>query len=64
MDDFQYNKLLEETTRSKSRFYKMEKKSNNHQENYNLEVKTCRIAKTERQLSIARESKEILRDVK
>lgn len=26
MDDFQYNKLLKETIRSKSRFYKMEKK--------------------------------------
>ena len=62
MEDFQYNKLPKETIRSESRFYKMQK-SNNHHENYILKVKTCRIPQTERELSIARESEEILKDV-
>lgn len=50
MENFQYNKLLKETISSESRFYEMEKKnnSNNQQKNQILKVKTCRIAKSER----------------
>lgn len=59
-EDFQYNKLLEETIKSDSRLYKMEK-SNNQKEHYILKITTCRIVKSERELSFARESIEILK---
>lgn len=51
MEDFQYNKILKRLIRTKSRSYKIGKeKKKNHQENYILKVKTCRTAKSERQL--------------